>query len=99
MSVSFRPPPTFNEIIWDVLANIVYLCGVVLIELVIRPLFGSDGPPFITQVILTIGDLTLILGLISRLVKAATRVVKEFGNWYEVTKQVVKKAERPTHGK
>ncbi len=66
-----EPFGPFLEPVVDVLASAVYLAGIAVIELVLRPLFGSRGVPLAANVVLTLGDITLVISLLKRLFGAA----------------------------
>ena len=58
------------EPVIDVIINILYLAGIAVIEVWIRPFFGDRGVPRIANTVLLIGDAVLVLSLLRRLVVA-----------------------------
>ena len=56
-----------KEIATDVFSNIIYLIGIAIIELVLRPMFGDSGVPFIPNIVLIVGELALCVKLLHRL--------------------------------
>ena len=66
------------ETLVDVLCSIVYLGGVAMVELMIRPLFSRTGKPvpLLANVILTVMELTMLASFISDFLLAIYRVVR-----------------------
>lgn len=74
----------FIKIIWDTLTSFVYLGGVIVIEVYLRPLTAGKGAtvPLFVDWFLWIGDITLIFGLLRKLVRITDLFLKElFGTW------------------
>lgn len=88
------------DIVIDVAANVLYLAGIAIIELVLRPLFGTAGVPPLAHWILTLGDLVLILTLIRRLVVALDGLLKTLAQTWTITslfELVQQLKQRPAH--
>lgn len=76
--MSSRPPSPFDEFkttLWDTFSNLIYIAGVIVIELVVRPLFGDKGFPLLTNITLTLGDLVLIVSLLNKLLNNSENCV------------------------
>ena len=56
-----------KEIATDVISNIIYLIGISIIELVLRPMFGDRGVPLIPNIVLIVSELALCVKLLHRL--------------------------------
>ena len=57
---------SFLKVVVNVLTPLVILGGIAVIELILRPLFGQ-GVPFLAELMLLTGDLTLLFFLIRQL--------------------------------
>jgi len=56
-----------KDIITDVLSSIIYLLGISIVELILRPMFGHSGVPLIPNIVLTVMELALCVKLLHKL--------------------------------
>jgi len=65
------------DILVDVIVNVIYLLGVAVVELVLRPAFGASGVPPLANITLLVMDLILLFSLVQRLIKTLDQCVRE----------------------
>lgn len=74
-----EPPPQedLRRTGWDTLNAFAFVLGTGLIEVTKRTLFPDGGIPFLAEVVLTIGELTFIVGLLTRFWRAVDLLTGE----------------------
>lgn len=61
------PKEDIKNIFIDVLSSIIYLLGISIIELILRPKFGHSGIPLIPNIVLVVMELALCVKLLHKL--------------------------------
>ncbi len=72
----------FRQAAYEVGTSSIYLGGIAVIELIIRPLFGAAGVPLLVDLFLKIGEVTLLFGQFSRMIFVVDSFFKSlFNSW------------------
>lgn len=73
-----RPGVSLKDIVRDITSYILYIIGMVIIEVYLKPMFGDEGIPFVSNFILIIGELCILAKLAWKLFKVIDAFAKDF---------------------
>jgi hypothetical protein len=77
-----HPGIFLEDIIRDILSYMLYLLGMVIIEMYLKPMFGANGIPLICNLILTVGELCLLIKLLWRLLDLTDAFLRDLSESY-----------------
>ena len=73
-----RPEVSLKVITIEVLSNIIYLVVIIIIELILRPMFGKDGLPLLPNIVLITAELGFFIKLSWNLFVLTDAFFKDF---------------------
>jgi hypothetical protein len=86
--VSDSPEVDIGEVCRDIAWSILYLCGILCIELLIKPKFGESGVPIIPNAIFIIFEIGLLIKVLHRSFLLLDAFAKDMANSWLSTKIV-----------
>jgi hypothetical protein len=88
-----HPGISLEDIIRDILSYMLYLLGMIIIEMYLKPMFGANGIPIICNLILIGGELCLLIKLLWRLLDLIDAFVRDFSKSYlcKIARNIISK--------
>lgn len=87
---SEHPGISFVETLIEVTSLLLYVAGMIIIEMYLKPRFGANGMPLVCNWILIIAEICMLFKLVWRLFKIIDAFVKDFSE-SNISKIIYKK--------